>query len=253
MPLTTHNAHRQVRRSHLHTNDFGPINISRIPHHHQSQSHQPTHSAVELERILRSHIERLAGVLETSTDDLAETSIALQDLNAALGALEKVHILDRSPLPPTPSGSSASVIQRKDASTITDSLSAIPVRQSEWDAPESQGPSDRDREAEEAYDDAVEGLAEQTNEESVSGDDWGSDRWWDRLMVHESVGDGSPMIKGTWVTTRQVVSMLVDGQSWREILRSYPELCAADIRACLAFSVEHEGFAPRSLDESFLD
>ncbi|MDB5351216.1 MAG: antitoxin [Planctomycetota bacterium] len=65
--------------------------------------------------------------------------------------------------------------------------------------------------------------------------------WRERLTMDASVSPDSPVVKGTWITVGQVISRIVDGWSWSEILRSYPELCQDDIRACLAFTVEDEG------------
>jgi uncharacterized protein (DUF433 family) len=62
--------------------------------------------------------------------------------------------------------------------------------------------------------------------------------WSDRLVFDANVSETSPVVKGTWVTVTQVVSRVVDGWSWAEILRGYPELVEADIRACLDYSVD---------------
>jgi uncharacterized protein (DUF433 family) len=48
------------------------------------------------------------------------------------------------------------------------------------------------------------------------------------------------VIKGTWVTVSQVVSLIVDGWSWSDILRTHPELTEDDIRICLAYTVAEE-------------
>ena len=48
------------------------------------------------------------------------------------------------------------------------------------------------------------------------------------------------MIKGTWVTVSQVVSLIVDGWTWSDILRTHPELTEDDIRTCLAYTVAEE-------------
>ncbi|WZO96301.1 DUF433 domain-containing protein [Isosphaeraceae bacterium EP7] len=62
--------------------------------------------------------------------------------------------------------------------------------------------------------------------------------WSDRLVFDADISEASPVVKGTWVTVTQVVSRVVDGWSWAEILRGYPELSEADIRACLDYSVD---------------
>ena len=65
-------------------------------------------------------------------------------------------------------------------------------------------------------------------------------RWQDRLVFDENVSDDSPVVKGTWVTVSQVVTRIVDGFTWADILRTHPELTEDDIRVCLAFAIEQE-------------
>lgn len=65
-------------------------------------------------------------------------------------------------------------------------------------------------------------------------------RWQDRLVFDENVSDDSPVVKGTWVTVSQIVTLVVDGFTWADILRSHPELTEDDIRVCLAFAIEQE-------------
>lgn len=71
----------------------------------------------------------------------------------------------------------------------------------------------------------------------------GSDElpWRDRLIFDEQVSEESPVVRGTWITAGQIVSLIVDGWNWDDILKNYPELTEADIRACLAFTVEQDG------------
>ncbi len=64
--------------------------------------------------------------------------------------------------------------------------------------------------------------------------------WAGRLELDMDLCATSPVVKGTRVTVRRVVSMVVDGWSWAEILRVHPELSVADVRACLAYCVEEE-------------
>ncbi len=65
-------------------------------------------------------------------------------------------------------------------------------------------------------------------------------RWQERLVLDQNVSETSPVVKGTWVTVSQIVSLIVDGWSWSDILRTHPELTEADIRCCLAYNVEQE-------------
>lgn len=65
-------------------------------------------------------------------------------------------------------------------------------------------------------------------------------RWRERLVWDDAVSEDSPVVRGTWITVRQVISRIVDGWSWADVLRAHPELCEDDLRACLAFTVEDE-------------
>jgi uncharacterized protein (DUF433 family) len=65
-------------------------------------------------------------------------------------------------------------------------------------------------------------------------------RWNDRLEFDANVSETSPVVKGTWVTVGHVVSMIVDGYTWTDILRTHPELTEDDVRTCLAYSAEQD-------------
>ncbi|MEO6808718.1 MAG: DUF433 domain-containing protein [Isosphaeraceae bacterium] len=64
--------------------------------------------------------------------------------------------------------------------------------------------------------------------------------WVGRLVFEPGVSTRSPVVRGTWITVAHIVSLIVDGWSWADILRSHPELAEADIRACLTYAVEEE-------------
>jgi uncharacterized protein (DUF433 family) len=64
--------------------------------------------------------------------------------------------------------------------------------------------------------------------------------WSERLTFDSSVSAHSPTVKGTRITARRIVSLVVDGHTWTDILGSHPEICEDDIRACLAYTVEQE-------------
>ena len=68
--------------------------------------------------------------------------------------------------------------------------------------------------------------------------------WRDRLVYDFDVSDISPVVKGTWVTVSHVVSLIVDGWTWADILRSHPELAEEDIRICVAYAMDEENTAP---------
>ena len=67
--------------------------------------------------------------------------------------------------------------------------------------------------------------------------------WRDRLAFDFEVSDSSPIIKGTWITVGHVISLIVDGETWADILRSHPELSEDDIRTCLAYTMAEDELA----------
>jgi uncharacterized protein (DUF433 family) len=58
----------------------------------------------------------------------------------------------------------------------------------------------------------------------------------DRIARDPRVCGGEPVIKGTRVTLRTVLASLAHGDSAEEILRAFPTLTDADIRAVIAFA-----------------
>jgi hypothetical protein len=74
-----------------------------------------------------------------------------------------------------------------------------------------------------------------------------------RLWRDKFVSEESPVVKGTWITVDHIVSLIVEGCSWNNIMWSYPELTEDDIRAALSYSLETEPEAPKGLTEHKLD
>jgi uncharacterized protein (DUF433 family) len=64
--------------------------------------------------------------------------------------------------------------------------------------------------------------------------------WQDRLVFDFNVSEASPVVKGTWVTVSHVVSLIVDGWTWGDILRTHPELTEDDLRVCLSYTVAQD-------------
>ncbi|WP_435006421.1 DUF433 domain-containing protein [Tundrisphaera lichenicola] len=64
--------------------------------------------------------------------------------------------------------------------------------------------------------------------------------WSDRLVFDFDISDLSPVIKGTWITVSHIVSLIVDGFTWADILRSHPELTEEDVRICVAYAVAQD-------------
>jgi uncharacterized protein (DUF433 family) len=67
--------------------------------------------------------------------------------------------------------------------------------------------------------------------------------WRDRLVFDFEVSETSPVVQGTWITVSHVVSLIVDGWTWADILRAHPELSEDDIRTCIAYAMAEENSA----------
>jgi uncharacterized protein (DUF433 family) len=63
-----------------------------------------------------------------------------------------------------------------------------------------------------------------------------------RIEINARVCGGQPVIKGTRISVSAILEQLADGESWDSLLRGYPELTRADIRAALQnarYSIVH--------------
>lgn len=58
----------------------------------------------------------------------------------------------------------------------------------------------------------------------------------DRITRDPKICGGEPVIKGTRVTLRTVLASLAHGDSAEDILRAFPTLTDADVRAVIAFA-----------------
>jgi uncharacterized protein (DUF433 family) len=67
-----------------------------------------------------------------------------------------------------------------------------------------------------------------------------SAHWRDRLEKDPRISTDSPVVKGTAITVKHVVTLIVDGWSWSDIVRTHPQLTEDDIRACLWYAMEEE-------------
>ena len=61
--------------------------------------------------------------------------------------------------------------------------------------------------------------------------------WSDHLAFDFNVSNSYPVIKGTWVTTDQIVTLIIDGWTWSDIIKTNPGLTAADIRAAISYTI----------------
>lgn len=60
--------------------------------------------------------------------------------------------------------------------------------------------------------------------------------WPERITFDPAVMGGKPCIRGMRVTVGTVVGLIAAGRSEEEILRAYPYLELADLRAALAYA-----------------
>jgi uncharacterized protein (DUF433 family) len=62
----------------------------------------------------------------------------------------------------------------------------------------------------------------------------------DRITLEPGKRGGKPTIRGLRITVYDVLQLLADGSTEAEVLEDFPELEAADIRACLAYAADRE-------------
>jgi uncharacterized protein (DUF433 family) len=60
--------------------------------------------------------------------------------------------------------------------------------------------------------------------------------WEERINVDPKILVGKPVVKGTRIPVELVVDLMAQGWTEEQILDSYPNLTAEDIRACLAYA-----------------
>ena len=56
------------------------------------------------------------------------------------------------------------------------------------------------------------------------------------VVVDRRICHGKPILGGTRIPVHVVLDLLAAGESDRGVLRAYPHLTRADIRACLAYA-----------------
>jgi uncharacterized protein (DUF433 family) len=72
---------------------------------------------------------------------------------------------------------------------------------------------------------------------------------FERITVNPKQMDGVPCIRGTRIPVATVIALLADGMSNNDILHTYPDLEADDIRDALRFAAE----AVRERELPFID
>ncbi len=59
-----------------------------------------------------------------------------------------------------------------------------------------------------------------------------------RISIDDGVCNGKPTLRGKRITVQTVLEFLGAGDSEMDILKQYPSLESADIKACLLFAAE---------------
>lgn len=57
-----------------------------------------------------------------------------------------------------------------------------------------------------------------------------------RITINPGIFNGKPLIRGLRIKVENVLALLEQGLSYKEILEEYPDLEEDDIRACLSFA-----------------
>ena len=60
------------------------------------------------------------------------------------------------------------------------------------------------------------------------------------ITIDSGKRSGKPCIRGLRITVYDVLNMLADGMSYKDIIKDFPKLTKSDILACLEFAVEKE-------------
>ena len=62
--------------------------------------------------------------------------------------------------------------------------------------------------------------------------------WRNRIVSNPRIAGGRPRIKGTRLSVALILEFMSAGSSEADILAGYPQLSAADVRACLRYASE---------------
>jgi uncharacterized protein (DUF433 family) len=61
----------------------------------------------------------------------------------------------------------------------------------------------------------------------------------DRITINPNQCGGRPCVRGMRIRVKDVLDMLASGAAQEEILKDFPDLEAADIRACIAYAARY--------------
>ncbi len=59
---------------------------------------------------------------------------------------------------------------------------------------------------------------------------------FDRISIDPKVCHGQACVKGTRLPVHQIIGMLAHGDTFESLLKAYPSITSADIRACLEYA-----------------
>ncbi|MFO0790353.1 MAG: DUF433 domain-containing protein [Pirellulales bacterium] len=62
--------------------------------------------------------------------------------------------------------------------------------------------------------------------------------WQQRIIANPTTRQGEACIRGTRVPVSVIVGSIAEGDSWEQVLASYPQLAHEDIRAALLYAAE---------------
>jgi uncharacterized protein (DUF433 family) len=71
-----------------------------------------------------------------------------------------------------------------------------------------------------------------------------------RIEINPLICAGKPVIKGTRIPVATIIDQIADGESWDSIIKGYPELSKADIKAALCYakaSIGHTDLVPATI------
>jgi uncharacterized protein (DUF433 family) len=60
----------------------------------------------------------------------------------------------------------------------------------------------------------------------------------ERIVVNPKIMGGKPIVKGTRITVEQVLKMLAQGLTTKEILKDYPHISKDDVAAVLLYAAK---------------
>ena len=64
--------------------------------------------------------------------------------------------------------------------------------------------------------------------------------WEDIIVIDPEIRSGKPIIRGTRITTFDVLGWLASGMTYEDILDDFPELTKEQILACLAYAADRD-------------